>query len=107
MNGQKIATGIGGWIVVKGVLNLILSGFGLNNIIELAVGAVFAFLLTQGTKYMNYVVAVLLAVIAIKNLKPNIDGFSNGTAVYLIEGIVDIICAVVLVFNKDVRSHFE
>lgn len=106
MNGQKMAVGIGGWIVIKAVLNILLGGFGIDHIIELVVGAVFAFLLTQGTKYMNYVVALLLAIIALKNLKPNIEGFGNGTTIYLIEGIVDIVCAVILVFNKEIKAHF-
>ena len=73
-DGKKIAGAIGIWLVIKGILNLIL-GFSMGNLITLAVSVLLAFLLLQGIPYLNYITAVLLAVVVLKNLVYNIRNF--------------------------------
>ena len=59
-----------------------------------------------GIKGLNYVAAAVLAVIALIHLPDNISNIGSNW-IYLIEGIIDIGCAVLLCVNKDVREHFS
>ena len=58
--GKKWVFGIGLYLILKGVLNLIL-GFSVSNIIMLIVGVVALVLMLNRVPYINYIVAVFLA----------------------------------------------
>lgn len=102
-NGKKLCGIIAGYMVVKQLLNLIL-GFGLMNIVWLLVAAALGFCLISSKKYMNYVTAAFLAVIVLIHIKDNISG---GQVLYLIEALIDVVCAVLLCVNKDIKQYFE
>ena len=57
--GKKWVFGIGLYLILKGVLNLIL-GFSVSNIIMLIVGVVALVLMLNRVPYINYIVAVFL-----------------------------------------------
>lgn len=100
--GRGYATGIGIYMIVKSVINLVL-GFSMGNLVTLIVNGVIAFGLSGGKKFFNIIAAAFLAVIALMHLKGNIDGRQW---LYLAEGIADLACAAALVLNKDIRSYF-
>jgi len=102
VNGRNLVGIISGWLVIKGILNLIL-GFGIWNIIALVVTIALCYFMLTGTKYMNYVTAVLVAAVVLKNLGNNIK---NVEILYLIEAVIDAVCVFQLVANKDIREHF-
>ncbi len=100
--GKNISMCIGVWLIIKGILNLIL-GFSAGNLISLILAVVIIYIFNMGIKYSNYVVAVLLAIVVIKNLPYNISHFQ---VIYLLEAVVDAVCICFLVANKEVKQHF-
>ncbi len=100
--GRNFSLFIGIYIVLKAVLNMIIGDDSFWNVIYSLVEAV---VLYTGLMYINYVIAVILAIVVLVNLKNNITNFSSNW-IYLLEGIVDLVCAVLLVVNKDIKGHF-
>lgn len=101
--GEKMVTAIGGWMIVKGILNTVLSSFGMDNIITLLVSVALAYAMIKKVPFMHYITGGLLALVVLANLKNNIDGRQF---LYLAEAAVDIVCAVLLFTNKDIKEHF-
>ena len=95
--GRSIALIVGVYFIAKSVLNLILGG----SVLDVIIAAAEAVLLYTGLMYVNYIIAVVV----LKNLKNNITNFSDNW-LYLIEGIVDTICAVIICFSSNVKKHF-
>lgn len=107
VNGRNLCGLIGGYMILKGILNLIL-GFGFTNIIMLAVSAGLAFGLIISFKYMNFVTAGFLIGMVIAHLKDNISNIGlNVHLLYIAEAVIDVICAFKLVADKDIREHFN
>ncbi len=100
--GRGIAIGIGVYLVVKFVLNTILGGFGIT---DMLIAAVIFLFMVLGLRYTNFAAAAVLAVIALIHLPDNISNIGSNW-IYLIEGIVDIGCAVLLCVQSDVKEHF-
>ena len=101
--GKKIACAIGVWLIIKGILNLIL-GFSIGNLLTLVVSVLLAALLLQGIPYLNYITAVLVGLVVLKNLGYNIRNFE---VLYLVEAVIDVVCVVLLVANKQVKEYFQ
>ncbi|MGN0435484.1 MAG: hypothetical protein ACI4D8_02505 [Wujia sp.] len=101
--GKQMATAIGAWLVIKGLLNLIL-GFSLGNLLTLVISVVLAALLIIGTPYLNYITAGITAIVVLVNLPYNLSHFQ---IIYLLEAVIDIIAIVLLVSNADLKKHFE
>jgi uncharacterized membrane protein len=99
--GRQFALFIGIYLIVKSIINMIL-GDTLGNVI-LAIMEAFA--LYTGLMYINYAVAAILVVIAVVHLPSNISNFGSNW-LYLLEGIIDIACGVVLVIKADIKAHF-
>lgn len=99
--GRNLATVIGLYIIVKAVINMIL-GDSFGNIIFAVVEALALY---TGLMYINYVVAVLLALVFVLNLKNNITNIGDNWF-YLVEGVIDVFCAFALFRNKDIKGHF-
>lgn len=99
--GKKLVNVIGLWLIVKGVLNLILS-FSVGNVIGLIFGVAAMCMFNMKVPYINYIVAVILIVIVCKNLLYNI---SHGQILYLIEGVLDAVCVYMLCANRDVKEY--
>ena len=101
--GKTFVTVVGGWMILKGIINLLIS-FNMGNIISLLVSVALAALMVVGIKYSNYIVAVILALIVIKNLGYNI---STGALLYLAEAVVDVFCVIGLVASKEVKEYLS
>ncbi len=104
--GRTFALAIGIYFIVKQLLNLLLGGFGFQNIFMLVLAVAYAAVLVLGLKYCNYIVAALAALTALYYLPGNLGGLL-GSWLYLLEGILDIGAAAILIFQKDVRAYFN
>ena len=104
-NGKKIVLGIGAYLILKSVLNLIL-GFSTANVVYLILFVVFAVLLVMRIPYISYIVAGFLAIVVLMNIGNNLANI-GGNWIYLVEGLLDVGCAALLVLQKDVRAYFK
>ncbi len=99
--GRAYALIIGIYFIVKAIVNKIL-GDDTGNIIYATLETIVLF---TGLQYVNFVVAGVTAFVVLYYLKGNlsapIDNF-----IYIIEGVIDIFCAYVLLFNVNVKEHF-
>lgn len=102
--GMSIGISIGVYQIIKLVLNMILGG-GFD-VVTVLIGAAALVLSITGIKYGNYAVAAALALIALVNLPANISNIGSNW-IYLLEGIIDILAAVVLCTNSDVKEQFS
>ena len=93
--GKKWVFGIGLYLIVKSVLNLIL-GFSGANIVMLILGRI---------PYIQYIVAVWLVLMFLINLGGNLSNLGSQW-IYLLEGLLDVGAAAVLVFEKNVKAFF-
>ena len=95
--GRKWVFGIGLYLIIKGALNLIL-GFSMSNLVMLIVSVVALVLMLNRVPYINYIVAVFLALMFLMHVGSNISN--------LLEGLLDLGAAAVLVFEKNVKAFF-
>ncbi len=102
--GKKWVMGIGIYFIIKCVLNLIL-GFSASNVLMLIVMIVAFVLMLIKIPYIRYIVAAFLAILFLANIGNSIANFGSNW-IYFIEGILDIGCAAVLVFEKNVKAFF-
>ena len=101
--GRAMCIVIGIYFIAKTVLNMVISsGFSFSDIF-IAVG--LAVMIFTGLKYFNYLAAAILVVIALIYLPGNISNIDSNW-LYLIEGILDIGCAVLLCVHRNIRQHF-
>lgn len=101
--GRNIAVAIGVYIIIKSILNMFIGGgFSISSLL-IAIGGALA--LFSGMQYVNLVVAGILFIIAVIHLPSNISNFGSQW-IYLLEGIVDVACAVLLTARDDVKAHF-
>ena len=101
--GRLLCIVISVYLIAKAVLNMVIGGGFSFSDMFIAVG--LAVMLFTGFKYFNYMAAAVLALIAVIYLPQNISNISTNW-LYLIEGIIDIGCAVLLCVHKDIREHF-
>ncbi|MBR6102833.1 MAG: hypothetical protein IKP95_10410 [Ruminococcus sp.] len=107
VNGRNLCGLIAVYMVIKGILNLIL-GFGVTNIIALGVSVFLGYCLIMGFKYMNLFTAGFLIALVVFNIKDNITEIGlNRHLIYLVEAVIDVVCAYKLLFNEDIKEHFR
>ncbi|SDB12690.1 hypothetical protein SAMN02910317_00592 [Ruminococcaceae bacterium FB2012] len=107
VNGRNLCGLIAGYMVIKGILNLIL-GFSGFNVMMLAVSAGLGFGMLIRFRYMNYITAAFLFVMVVIHIKDNITNIGlNVHIVYLIEAVIDVVCAFKLVADRDIREWFD
>ena len=102
--GRKWVFGIGLYLIIKGALNLIL-GFSMSNLVMLIVSVVALVLMLNRVPYINYIVAVFLALMFLMHVGSNISNLGS-QRIYLLEGLLDLGAAAVLVFEKNVKAFF-
>ncbi|MDE6025859.1 MAG: hypothetical protein K2G45_10445 [Lachnospiraceae bacterium] len=102
-SGRNTCLVIGGYMIVKSIINLI-AGFSVGNIITLVVSGILAVTLVAGIKYLNYATGIYLAVIFLIHVMGNISGHHW---FYLAEGIIDVVAAFILFTSSNVKAHFE
>lgn len=103
--GKKWVFGIGVYLMIKAILNLIL-GFSVTNIVTLVVSVVAVLLLFNRTPYIQYLVAGWLVVTMLLHLPTNLGNIAQNW-IYLVEGVLDLGAAAVLVFEKNVKAFFQ
>lgn len=102
--GKQFSIAIGIYLIVKQTINLIL-GAGVTSLILPIVMAVLLFL---GIKYCNYGVSCVLVVIVIMHIGTNLSNLGfNRYLLYVVEGILDILSAVALCVNSDIKAYFD
>lgn len=101
--GRNVATVIGVYLIIKSVLNMVIGGGLSIGSLLIAVGGALA--LFSGMQFVNFVVAGILFIVAVVHLPANISNFGSNW-IYLIEGVIDIVCAVLLVTRDDIKAHF-
>ncbi len=101
--GRTIATAIGVYLIIKSVLNMVIGGGLSISSLLIAVGGALA--LFSGVQFVNIMVAGILFIVAVIHLPANISNFGSNW-IYLLEGIIDIVCAVLLVTKNDIKAHF-
>ncbi len=103
--GRKWVVGIGAYLIIKSVLNLLL-GFGVSNLVMLLVSIVALVLMLHRVPYISYIVAAFLLIQFLVHIGSNISNIGSQW-LYLLEGILDLGAAAVLVFEKNVRAFFR
>lgn len=102
--GKIYSVVMGIYIIVKAVLNMIL-GDGFSSLILPILMAVVLFI---GIKYGNYAIAVILGIVVLMHIGTNVSNLGlNRYLIYFIEGIIDIVCAIILFINKDIKAYFD
>ena len=100
--GQKLSMAAAGYIIVKQIVNSLIGGFGGMNLFILFWGIIAGICFYKGVKKSNLFFAVLMMLIACAYLPQNIRNFD---LLYLIEGVLDMLGAVMLAFHPDIRKH--
>ncbi len=96
---QKLIAGICLYLAVKPICNALLLG---GSILPLGFAVVSLILLWSGVKGSNLVIGILLMLVACANFPTNMK---SGMYFYAAEGIIDMLCAVLLAFHPDIRVH--
>ncbi|MDE6832995.1 MAG: hypothetical protein K2J39_01920 [Ruminococcus sp.] len=103
IQGRNIVTAMGVYLIIKSVLNMLIAG-GLS-ITGLLWAVLLAVLLFMGFQYTNIGVGAVLFLVAVVHLPTNISNIGSNW-LYFLEGIIDIVCTVLLLTNNDVKGHF-
>lgn len=100
--GQSLSLTVAGYVIVKQIVNMIVGGFGGLNLFILFWGAIAGICFYKGVKKSNLFFAVLMMVVACAYFPQNIMHFN---LLYIIEGVLDMLGAVLLAFHPDIRAH--
>ena len=73
--------------------------------VESGVSVVALVLMLNRVPYINYIVAVFLALMFLMHVGSNISNLGSQW-IYLLEGLLDLGAAAVLVFEKNVKAFF-
>ncbi|MBR1898134.1 MAG: hypothetical protein IJ825_04555 [Oscillospiraceae bacterium] len=104
--GRKLTLVLAVYLVVKDGINLVLGSFSVNTWISLAISVALACVLYFGVKPSNYIAAGILTVLVMYYLPGNLRTLP-GSAVYLFEGMGDLICAGLLCLHPGIRMFFD
>lgn len=100
--GRKYIIFIGLYLFAKFILNIFIGGFDFGALIFAIVAFAAMF---SGLAYLNYAVAILLAITFASNLPYNLFHLPK-TFIYLIEGVIDVGAAALLILQNDIKEHF-
>ena len=107
--GRTVCVAITAYMLLKAVLNMFLGGisFGgfLSMLISVNIVVILGVFMLSGLEYVNYVVAGYLAIGFMIHLIPNLTHITDNW-IYLLEGFVDVGCAVLLMILPQVKEHF-
>lgn len=101
--GRNFVVIIGVYLIAKTVLNMIIGG-GFN-IFDLIAPIVCFLAMFSGLEYLNYAVAVIIAIPVLKNIGYNVTHLPS-SLIYLIEAVADVGAIVLLVVQNDIKEHF-
>lgn len=100
--GRNFALCIGLYLIVKTILNMIIGNDPIGNLVYSVVEAAALY---TGLIYINYAVAGIAVLVVLVNLKNNLSNIGSNW-IYLVEAAADVVCAVLLVTQKDIKAHF-
>ncbi|HAG12442.1 MAG TPA: hypothetical protein DCG49_01090 [Ruminococcus sp.] len=100
--GQKLSIGAAGYLIAKQILNGIISGFGGTDLLLLLFAAAAGFCFWKGVKKSNLIAAIIIMAVACAYMPGNLKHFR---LLYIIEGVLDMLCAVLLAFHPAIRTH--
>ncbi|MGN0647984.1 MAG: hypothetical protein ACI4J3_05070 [Oscillospiraceae bacterium] len=100
--GQLLATAVGGYMILKAIINGIIGG-GIN-LISLLVAVAATVCLFFGVKWSNIVVGIVLVALFCTHFVENVTHLPQNL-IYLIEGLMDVGGGVLLAFLPDIRRH--
>ena len=107
--GRTVCIAITAYMLLKAVLNMLLGGISFGGIfsmfVSIGIAVVIGVFMFSGLEYVNYVVAGYLAIGFVTHLIPNILHITDNW-IYLLEGFVDVGCAVILIILPQVKEHF-
>ncbi len=103
--GRNLAVTFGLYMIVKAVVNMIIGGDSIAQVVYAVIAAVALY---TGLQFVNYVIAASLALVVLMHIGNNIANLGTDWryVVYILEGVIDAFCAVMLVINVNVREHF-
>lgn len=100
--GRGFAVCIGLYLIVKTILNMFIGNDPIGNLVYSVIEAAALY---TGLMYINYVVAGIAVLVVLVNLKNNLSNIGSNW-IYLVEAAADVVCAVLLVTQKDIKEHF-
>ena len=107
--GRTVCIAITAYMIAKAVINMFIGGISFGGIVSTFMSVGFAvligILMFTGLEYVNFGVAGYLALGFAAHFIPNILHITDNW-IYLLEGMVDVGCAVVLVILPSVKEHF-
>ncbi|MCM1133544.1 MAG: hypothetical protein NC340_08745 [Ruminococcus flavefaciens] len=101
--GRNFVVIIGVYLIAKTVLNMIIGG-GFN-IFDLVAPVICFLAMFSGLEYLNYAVAVIIAIPVLKNMLYNVTHLPS-SLIYLAEAVVDVGAILLLVIQNDIKTHF-
>ncbi len=101
--GRNFVVIIGVYLIAKTILNMIIGG-GFN-IFDLIAPIICFLALFSGLEYLNYAVAVVIAIPVLKNMLYNITHLPD-SLIYLVEAVIDVGAILLLVIKNDIKAHF-
>ena len=114
-SGRTVCVIIGVWLLFKTILNAFINGINISDLPgdakELIIAIAICVFMFLGIKYSNYIIAGVLALIVLWYLPGNISGLGNSDSfirslIYIVEGGVDVLCALLLCLGSNIREHF-
>lgn len=107
--GRTICIAITAFMIAKAFINMFIGGFSIGGLFSMIIAVIFALLIGAlmftGLEYVNYGVAGYLALNFLTHLPGNIVHITDNW-IYLLEGFVDVGCAVILLVLPAVKEHF-
>ena len=100
--GQILSIGTAVYIILKQIVNIIVGGFSGLNLLIMLFGAAAGVCFYLGVRKSNIAVAVVMMTVACAFLPDNLKNFN---LLYIIEGVLDMLGALLLVFHPDIRTH--
>lgn len=100
--GKRLGLAVAGYIILKQIVNGIVGSFSGMNLFILFWGVIAGICFYKGVKKSNLFFAVLMMLIACAYFPQNILNFR---LLYIFEGALDILAAVMLAFHPDIRAH--
>lgn len=92
------------YVIVKALVNMVFTGsFSISGLF-MAMG--YACLFFIWIKKFNYVIAAILVIVVLRYLPDNLANIGTNWK-YLLEAAIDIVCAVLLCVNKDIKENFS
>lgn len=104
--GKKITLGIAAYLILKTCVNIVIGGFGLENVLTLCIEFGMASLLFFRVPKSNFIVGAFSVLMALYYLPGNLRGLPQ-TWFYLVEAALDVAAAVTLFVSKSVRGYID